>query len=293
MVEIMDEGRQLVVRIGGQEYARYHYGADVWKPFLHPLRAANGLSLLADAPTDHRHHHGLWVGHGRVNDEVDCWLERHNSGRIVHTGFDAMQSNAEIGGFTESCAWEDNRGRVVLADSRIFTFHDTPPDARFFDFELILSAPGDETVRLFPTNEAGLPHLRAAEGLTVKTGGVLTNAEGGQNERGTYRKRSPWLDCSGKLGRLDCGVALFDHPGNPDHPTPWFTRDYGPVSPNYIFFGGDPVEVTPDAPLRLRYRVFTHTGNATEADVAGAYEAYADSARDGEGPRPPRLVQTA
>src|SRR5579863_3712424 len=113
MVEILEQQGQLIVRIGGQEYTRYQYGAPRWKPYLYPLRAANGLSLLADAPTDHRHHHGFWVGHGRVDDD-DFWLERHNSGRILHSGFEALTSGGEVGSFTELCDWVGPDGTVVM-----------------------------------------------------------------------------------------------------------------------------------------------------------------------------------
>lgn len=277
MVEIIEEKQQLVVRIGGQEYARYAFGADLWKPYLYPLRAANGLSLLADAPTDHRHHHGLWVGHARV-DDVDCWLERHNSGRILHQEFQITEGKA-TGGFMERCDWAAPEGRVVLTDVRTFTFYDQPVEARAFDFEILLSAPTDQAVNLHPTNEAGLPYLRAADGVSVKTGGALTNAEGKKNERETYKQRSPWVDCSGKLGRLACGVAVFDHPANPDHPTRWFTRDYGPFSPNYGFFQEDPIVIEPQTPLRLRYRIYTHSGDVQEGRVAEAYEQWAETTK--------------
>jgi hypothetical protein len=273
MVEIIEENGQLVIRIGGQEYTRYQFGAPRWKPYLFPLRAANGLSLLANEPTDHRHHHGFWVGHGRV-DDVDCWLERHNSGKILHKKFDSINPGAEAGGFTEACDWVAPDGSVVLTDTRAFTFYDAPSEARMFDFELVLRAPGPQPVTLWPTNEAGLPHIRMAEGLTVRTGGTITNAEGKTNERETYRQRSPWLDCSGRLGRLSCGLAVFDYPGNPDYPTPWFTRDYGPISPNYGFFQEDPIVLAPRKTLRLRYRVYTHSGDVTEGRVQEAWEAY-------------------
>lgn len=273
MVEILEENGQLIVRISGQEYARYAFGPTRWKPYLYPLRASNGLSLLADAPTDHRHHHGFWVGHGRV-DDVDCWLERHNSGRIVHKKFENVTSGEDVGGFTEICEWTAPSGSVVLTDTRTFTFYETPVDARIFDFEIVLRAANQTPVTLHPTNEAGIPHIRVAEGLSVKTGGTLTNAEGKKNERGTYRQRSPWLDCSGKLGRLNCGIALFDHPNNPDYPTPWFTRDYGPFSPNYGLFQEDPIVIAPRRPLRLRYRIYTHSGDVTEGNVQAAYDAY-------------------
>ena len=234
MVEILEETGELVIRIGGQEYARYQFGLPRWKPYLYPLRAANGLSLLANAPTDHRNHHGFWVGHGRV-EETDCWLERHNSGKIVHEAFERLGGGDEMGSFIERCRWEDVDGKIVLKDTRTFTFYDMPSEGRVFDFEISLLAPADAPVTLHPTNEAGIPHLRVSEGLTVRTGGAMLNSAGKRNERETYRQKASWMDCSGKLGRLSCGVALFDHPENPDYPTRWFTRDYGTFSPNYAF----------------------------------------------------------
>src|SRR5579875_1317708 len=126
MVEIIEEGAQLVIRIGEQEFARYNFGSNLWKPYLYPIRAANGLSLVADAPVDHRHHHGFWVGHGRVNG-LDFWQERHNSGRIVHRSFEKVVSGGELGSFTEKCDWISPTGDVVLTDTRTFAFHDTHP----------------------------------------------------------------------------------------------------------------------------------------------------------------------
>ena len=281
MAEILEESDQLVVRIAGQEMARYHYGPRVAKPYLYPLRAANGLSLLADTPLDHRHHHGFWVGHGRVVGtgqdgqpfDADCWLERHNSGAIRHERFENIASGASAT-FADFCRWEAPSGETILRDRRVFTFYDDPPEARRFDFEIELSAPSETPVALEPTNEAGLPHVRVADGLTVRTGGTLTNASAKRNERGTYRQRSPWLDASGKLGRLACGVAVFDHPDNPAFPTPWFTRDYGPFAPNYGFFQPDPIVIAPGKPLRLRYRVFVHSGDVVEGGVAEAWDDY-------------------
>ena len=273
MVEILEEKGELVIRIGGQEYARYQFGAPRWKPYLYPLRAANGLSLLADAPTDHRNHHGFWVGHGRV-DETDCWLERHNSGKIVHESFERLTGGEEMGSFIEACRWEDVSGKTVLRDTRTFTFYDMPNEGRVFDFEITLQAPATLPVTLHPTNESGIPHLRMAEGLTVKTGGAMLNSEGKSKERETYRQKAAWIDCSGKLGRLACGIALFDHPQNPDYPTRWFTRDYGTFSPNYAFFEDEPIVIEPEKPLRLRYRVFTHAGDAEAGGVRRAWETY-------------------
>jgi hypothetical protein len=284
MVEILEDKTHLVIRIDGQETAQYHFGATVWKPYLHPLRAANGLSMLDNEPTDHRHHHGLWIGHGRV-DSHDFWLERHNSGKIFHRAFEAITSG-EQGSFTETCDWVTREGETILSDSRTFTFYDAPVEARYFDFDLTLHAPGSAPVTLHPTNEAGLPALRLAPELTIRrgTGAALTNVEGKQ-EAGkpynTYGKASPFVDASGgKLGRLTCGIAIFSHPDNPAHPPKWFTRDYGPLFANYGFFQEDPIVITPENPLRLRYRIYSHSGDFAGGRVLEAWEAYQTAYRD-------------
>ncbi len=273
MVEILEDNGQLVILIAQNEYARYHFAPNRAKPYLFPLRAPNGLSFLADSPTDHRHHHGIWLGHGRV-DETDFWVERHNTGKILHREFIERTSGEQKGGFTEVCDWQAPSGAVMLTDTRTFTFYHTPAEARYFDLDIRLSSPDQRTVLLNQTNEAGLPHIRVAESLSPKGGGTLVNAQGKRNERQTYRQKSEWVDCSGKLGRTVCGIAVFDHPHNPDHPSYWFTRDYGPLSPNYGFFYADPIEITPNTPLHLRYRFYTHTGDAVEGNVQAAFDAY-------------------
>ncbi len=278
MVEILEESGQLIIKVGGQEYGKYCFGPERSKPCLTPLRAANGLSLLADAPTDHRHHHGFWVGHGRV-DDVDFWGERHNCGRINHHEFTRIDKPDDTCAFTEVCHWVSSEGRLVLTDTRTFTFYQSPVESRIFDFEIILKPPIKEMVQLHPTNEAGLPQIRVADGLTVKSGGTLTNADGKTNERGTYRVASPWMDCSGKLGRIQCGITLMDHPDNPAFPTRWFTRDYGPFAPNYGLFMDDPIDITTRKPLRLRYRVYTHSGDVTDGNVAKVWQDYQQSVK--------------
>ncbi|HLV81954.1 MAG TPA: PmoA family protein [Chthonomonadaceae bacterium] len=283
MVEIIEESGQLVVRVGGQEYARYQYGPANWKPYLYPLRAANGAPLLANAPVDHRNHHGIWFGHGRV-DDYDFWLERLGAGRIAHKKFENLTGGGEVGSFTEQCEWIAPSGSVVLTDTRTFTFYETPPEARVFDIEIVLRAPAQTTVTLSPTNEAGLPCIRPAEGLAVRSGGVLTNSEGKHSEKEVRGQRAAWLDSSGKLGKHACGIAVFDHPQNPDYPTPWFARDYGPFAPNAALYAEEPILLSPRKPLRLRYRVYTHSGDVTEGRVRDAWEEYRDSAQRGDGP---------
>ena len=83
-----------------------------------------------------------------------------------------------------------------------------------------------------------------------------------------WGKRAAWLDYSGPVGGEVLGIAMMDHPGNPNHPCRWHARDYGLVGTNPFANGafGEP-QKTPyhqkqGQTLRFRYRVLIHKGSA-------------------------------
>jgi hypothetical protein len=69
------------------------------------------------------------------------------------------------------------------------------------------------------------------------------------------------------------GIALFDYPDNPGHPTAWHCRNDGWAGAAFNLDRSWTVEQ--DHPLRLRYRIHLHRHNATEGEVARRYEEYA------------------
>jgi hypothetical protein len=60
-----------------------------------------------------------------------------------------------------------------------------------------------------------------------KGAGNMTNAEGAKGEKRVWGKRSAWVDYSGPVDGETVGVAIFDNPTNPRHPTYWHSRGYG------------------------------------------------------------------
>jgi len=97
----------------------------------------------------------------------------------------------------------------------------------------------------------------------------MINAEGVRGEKGTFGKPSPWIDYSGKRGEFTEGLTVLQHPSNPGYPSPWFTRDYGFISPTPMYWPENGVETLfkKGETLRLRYRVLVHGGNAEEAKI--------------------------
>ena len=104
----------------------------------------------------------------------------------------------------------------------------------------------------------------------------MINAEGDKGEKDTFGKRSPWIDYYGKRGDFIEGLAIFQHPSNPGYPSPWFTRDYGFISPTPMFWPENGVETffKKGEILRLKYRVLVHGGSVKEAKIKELYEIY-------------------
>jgi len=83
------------------------------------------------------------------------------------------------------------------------------------------------------------------------------------------------MDCSGKLGRLECGIAVFNHPDNPEHPTSMVYARLRALFPELRFLPLRSYRHLTRKPFTLRYRIFTHIGNVTEGRVAQAWTEYA------------------
>jgi hypothetical protein len=78
------------------------------------------------------------------------------------------------------------------------------------------------------------------------------------------------------------GVAIFDHPQNPRHPTHWHVRDYGLFAANPFGIhdfekkpaGTGDFKVAAGESVTWRYRFYFHRGDDKEANVAERYAEY-------------------
>ncbi|MDQ6708300.1 MAG: PmoA family protein [Acidobacteriota bacterium] len=299
-VKITQGTDRVAVEIDGKPYTELFYGPSVYKPYLHPLRAATGTIVTRHFPmetvqgdsTDHPHHRGLWFGHGDVNG-FDFWSadpfykDNPQIGRIVVKSIDRLKSGAEAGSADATLEWREPTGKPLLAEKRGMVFH--AGKDREIDFDFILTALVPVT---FGDTKEGTFAMRLAAGLEypqkkgpaspVRTG-TMVNSEGGKGEAQCWGKRANWMDYYGELEGENVGIAIFDHPGNPRHPTYWHTRAYGLFAAN-IFglrdFTGDKnangsLTLKTGETLRFRYRVIIHPGDVDTAGIAERYEDYA------------------
>ena len=269
------------INVDGKPFTVFHYGAESGKPYLAPIRSASGkivtrrfpMESVAGESTDHLHHTGLWFSYDDVNGikfwENDPSYKHPNMGRIV-------VRSAEYKGdkLSATMEWRDPNGKVLLVEDRKMTFY-SDPKLRTIDFEIALTAAEDVT---FGDTKEGAFAIRLADALTERKGGKMVNAQGGAGMAQVWGKRSDWVDYSGEVDGEKLGVAIFDHPDNPRHPTYWHARDYGLFALNpfgaHAFDAGQPEshwQLAKGKQLVFRWRVVVHPG---DAQVAELYKEY-------------------
>jgi Methane oxygenase PmoA len=300
-VKITQNTGRISVDIDGKPFTElFVSGPEVTKPYLHPLRAASGTIVTRAYPmakvdgesTDHPHHRGLWFSHDDVNGTA-FWFNEvsekgDKKGNIVLKKVNALKSGKDSGSIAVTFDWIDQHGKTVLTESRTMTFYSNPT-LRIMDLDIILRALGEKVT--FGDTKEGTFAIRLASGLEEPTRnapampkrtGLMVNAEGAKGEKEVWGKRSNWVDYYGELEGEKLGIAIFDHPENPKHPTYWHSRSYGLFAANPFgerdFYNDKKrdgsITIEPGKTLRFRYRVVIHPGDVASANVAGLWQKY-------------------
>jgi hypothetical protein len=286
-VRIAEVDGKYRVEIDGALFTELHVRGAA-RPYLYPVIGPTGENMTrhwpmkegANEQKDHPHHRSLWFTHGDVNGH-DFWHGKRGE-QIVPDRVEAMTSGPGTGVLRRRNRWELKGGKVVCTDTRTLRFH-RRPDCRMIDFEVTLHA-SHGPVTMGDTKE-GTMAIRVAPTMRLrgKVGrGHILNSEG-VRDNATWGKRAAWCDYHGPLAGKTVGVAIFDHPGNPKHPTWWQVRDYGLFAANPFgvsYFERKPrgtgdVKIAAGKGLTFRYRFYFHAGDTARARVAEHYRTYA------------------
>ncbi len=286
---------KIEIQIAGKPFSTFYYGPSAPKPYLHPLRAADGtvvtrgypMEEIAGESRDHPHHRGLWFTHGDVNG-YDFWMNEpgqhpKNGGLIVLK----EMRRAESGRIEAAFEWKAPDGSLVLTEDRTMAFSGDAK-TRVVDLDVTFTAAA-EKVKFGDTKEGTFairlatpleePH-KGAEGI-ARTG-KMVSADGKMGESQVWGKRSPWVDYSGSMDGKAVGIAIFDHPENPKHATYWHSRSYGLFAANpfgeHDFYSDasrdGSITLARGKSLRFRYRVVVHEGDTKAGGIAGLYQQY-------------------
>ncbi len=288
-VKIDDVDKKLRVMINGKLFTEYNY-QDVPRPFFYPVVGPTGAPVTRNWPMkdinpdeakDHVHHKSLWFTHGQINGH-DFWGDGRNAGKVVHDKFLKVSSGVDVGEIVSTNKYVARDGTVVCTDTRTHKFYNTA-DGRIMDFEITIHASNGK-VTMGDTKEGSMAiRLTPTMRLKGKVGkGHIVNSEG-QTDDSTWGKRAAWCDYYGPVEGRTVGVAIFDHPDNPKHPTWWHVRNYGLFTANP--FGQHDFERKPEGvgdivipageSLTFKYRFYFHKANEKEGKVAEHYRKYA------------------
>lgn len=270
----------------GQAVTTYHIGpalessqaapaSTIRRPFFYPVNGPDGISLTefgkAHDPTgSHRHHYSLWIAHNNVAGH-NFWAD--NGGTIAHKEIVLLEDGPVFCRLAVRTRWRDGEADLLDEDRAVSIFS-AGDGFRLMDFDLQFRPAGKEPVALGQTT-FGFLAVRVAQSLTpFDGGGEILNARGQRNEQKVHLQRAEWLDQSGPLLPDHwSGIAVLDHPLNPNHPTMWHCRNDGWAGA--AFCGEKPYTIEAAQTLRLRYRLVLHRGDAVQGRVADHWRAYA------------------
>lgn len=294
-VSFQQHSDRIEVLADGKPLTTLYFGPETTKPYLHPLRAADGTIVSRQYPMrddvageahDHPHHRGMWFSHGDVNG-FDYWANERDQepqskkGRIVLKGV----HKAGDGLIRADFEWRTPEGEVLLTDDRIYRFS-VDGDNVIIDNEISLEAEhksvhfgdtkeGAFAIRIHPTMRETTPDRKPGKG-------VILASTGARGEKNTWGKAAPWVDYSGPIGGKTYGITIMDHPFSPKHPTYWHVRAYGLFAANIFgehdFYNDEnrdgSVTLEPGQQLNFRYRVVIHPGDAADAGIAEMYDKW-------------------
>lgn len=227
-------------------------------PYFYPVSTpASGISVTARRVDPWPHHSSLFFGCDRVNGG-NFWQDNIHQGQITPLITCMNQKKANQVHIFQQNRWNRLDAEAPFEDFRTIIIWVPNLNQLFIDFTIRLKAL--IKVRIERTNHS-LFAARMAPELSVKGGGRLINAHGDEGEKATFGRQSSWMHAYGmRYDRIE-GLAIFDHPANQWYPAPWFTRDYGFISPTPLNWIEKELELLPDSELALKYLVLVHYGH--------------------------------
>ncbi|GHT39283.1 hypothetical protein AGMMS49965_04850 [Bacteroidia bacterium] len=273
IVSAVNIGNRIDVTIGDKFFTSYRFQPDEKYPFFFPVNGpVSGSSVTSMRNGVYPHHSSLFFGCDLVNGG-NYWQEGLERGRIISIGANIVEANGERIVITDECIWKRPDAEAPIIDRRKIIISAPSEEMYQLDFDIEMEMLTDVTI--LKTNHS-LFSARVASDLAVTQGGTMVNAEGLKTEKGTFGVASPWIDCYGTRKSGIEGIAILQHPSNQWFPSPWFTRDYGFISPTPMYWPANDqsTKLKKGEIIRFRYRVLLHAGDVKQAGIAGVYEKY-------------------
>lgn len=267
-------GDQVIVRWNNRILTVYRAHRSMKYPYFSPVAGpVTGASLTSESALPYPHHRGLWLGCDPVNGG-NYWADNALSTGHIRSGeLNVAESTKTRVAITDRCEWVRGGAPSPIEDERRFTITAPSDKLWLIDARIKMTARQDVSIQ---KAKHSLFAIRTAPDLAPTYGGTLMNSEGGIGAKGTYGKVAKWCGYHAKRPGTNVteGIAIFDHPENPWAPCPWFTRDYGHLSPSPFNFLDGPWRLARGKAIQMRYGVALHAGSPAEAKLDEVYNQW-------------------
>ncbi len=246
-----------------------------YKPFHH-VYSPDGSRIVTKGPGGkYTHHRGLYFGFNRVsygNDfakKCDVWHCKPPAYQ-EHEKFLSQEEGFVLGRHQVQIAWHGAEGEKFAQERRELAVYNVP-GGQFIEFANHVSTLGGPIKLDGDPQHSGF-HFRAdnevADVTAKQTYYLRPDGKGKPGETRNWDAKKvepkavnePWKVCSFVLGDKRYSVLRIDHPENPGEDRS-SERDYG------RFGGYFEYEITPAAPLQLKYRVVLKDGEFTAEEA--------------------------
>ncbi|MHC4394677.1 MAG: DUF6807 domain-containing protein [Planctomycetota bacterium] len=249
-----------------------NYDKKEGKPYFHPLSLTDGTELTWLRPSDHPWHRALWFSWKYING-LNYWEEDATTGRSegITELFEikAFANQDYSAQFEIKLNYHPPEKPTVLTEKRMMIVHRPDENGCYrIDWQSIFTA-GSEDVILDRTPIPGEEDGKSWGGYAGLSARLAENASEwqvidsqGRKDLQANKKHARWLDFSFKTvdGNIG-GIAMFDHPLNPRHPSPWYVIMAEPMryfTPAFLYY--NPYTLPAGKSLTLQYRILIHPG---------------------------------
>jgi hypothetical protein len=313
-VEFAQRDGRIDVLIGDRLFTSYHFGRELPKSILVPVRTPSGIEINRRYPLvrmeggsmDHEHHVGIFFAVDQVNG-VNFWKNTKTSPQIRHAEITQMAGGIGKGQLSTVSHWIGDKKQVLLEEKRTMVFlageHE---DEYAIDLSIDLTAK-DEKV-FFKDIEEGMFAIRLSDylresdaGAVMQTGGSIPkenvsgtgryfSSNGDETAKKVWGKRARWVALQGVRKDKVVGIAILNHPASINYPTYWHVRGYGLFSANSLGQGDFqrqrpksyrknkviPLHLTlePGETVHFRFLVIVYEGMRTQEQIEGRFREF-------------------
>lgn len=249
------------------------------RPFIHPILAPDGVGELTEnEPGHHLWQHGLYVGLNDLNG-VGFWTEGLSAGSTARDGTFHPQPLAppvvheNQARWRVVTQWRSPDGVPMLIETQNWTLQDKN-EILVLNMDWELKAKID--LRFGKYGYGGL-FLRMP--WRKETQGQVLTSEGHRTQEAAEGQRARWVALSMPLpGRADtkgpAGMAMLDHPQNPDYPAPWRVDNNLGIAPSRCITGE--WNLARGTATRSRYRVLAYLGGIDRDIVEAEWRQFSE-----------------